>query len=532
MKNKNLILEIERIGNLMGINIISEAVGTELLELTLRVLNNYNKNMFISDAAKNAFKSFKDKVNLAKNTGRKLEFSRIVDDIYEMSKEQKDFTWKFTDWIFGGQPRLSQTKNDWLSKNLEILKKESDLDLRDIINVTVDNWYQGQLVGDSYKNLIKDRLFLDVKRDIKFPKSKVLSVDVQSLLSKIPGRELSILSNMYLRKAQKLSSMQRDLADLSLKAADKAQRGKSIQSELIDMQSILASMKNFSDDEVSKIYENWKTQLSNDPLSRVDEGVLKELDTYVETGKGAEIWKALSTDKTTEFGKWYETKFSKLWPFKLPSNPNGWWIFSNKLITKEWWERFFLFILSKNSRTIKELAGFLAERGLAKGTAILVMQRFITTHIFMPAVITVMEALGQAVEYVANVDWIQNLLWNYEDIDIVEWQGTLGNQLIGNIYLAALAAGLKDPSISTFIDEQELSTEFYRNFLVPMTTFMWQGGKNLGDWLGSVEQPPLPDDIPPDVKEVIESGQIPETGQSNKEEKKSENKKKIIPIGG
>jgi hypothetical protein len=112
-----------------------------------------------------------------------------------------------------------------------------------------------------------------------------------------------------------------------------AKNGEVPKKQLDNMLAILASTKKTWKQSPRIVYNKWKNTLKNDPNSRVSQEALDELDTYIASGDGKEIWDDLAKANRDWFYPIFD-KWKKLWPFKKPKSQGGFWIFNDALATK------------------------------------------------------------------------------------------------------------------------------------------------------------------------------------------------------
>jgi hypothetical protein len=160
----------------------------------------------------------------------------------------------------------------------------------------------------------------------------------------------------------------------------------------------------------------------------VSDDVIKELDTYIASGKGKEIWDEVAKTDITLYN--VLSSWKKLWPFKRPSSPNGFWIFDGALATKEYWERVIMTILVKSPETFKDWYKFLNNQGMAVGLPQIIATKLFSMFIVLPGLETIFRGITSFTEAAYNTLADDDVNW----VDYEGWRPDLSVNLTNNLY--------------------------------------------------------------------------------------------------
>jgi hypothetical protein len=525
IENEKLIIEINRISQLMGQNLITEGVAKNILEFidsvfpTLKVnpsttIDNIVNNQPVRETISQLLDRVQQKVANAKRLGRPLPLSNVIQDLYVLAQRDTNFLVKLTDYIMSQNAQI-RPYMDQVLRNVDRTKSKSEIidNIRDGMN---DAFNQAGVPAGPYTDAIVDRAVYDYEFLLKFPEPSLFS----KILSKLPIRDAKILSNMMYNAFLPLAAKQSNFIRLSNEGAEYMAKTNKVPKQALDnMLAILASTKKWWDQQPRIVLNNWKRELRNDPNSRVSDEVLKELDDYVQTG-GKEIWEEVAkTDK-----KFYDvfSQWKALWPFKRPKTPGGAWIFSGKLATKEYWERVIMTILFKSPETFKDWYKFLNSQGMASGTAQILATKALSMFVVLPTLETLLKSLIGNSEGLRNslmdpdVDWVDWTDWS------TEWTANMNNNFFTQI---------KSSDWGEFIDDRTWANEVAYVFLEIIEALDlsdrydgWgQNEKRIQEEIENMEG------VPEAVKDAFRKGKPAKTTSPPSENK---NKKKIIPIGG
>jgi hypothetical protein len=529
-ENEKLILEINRINQIMGQSFLSEGVSGPLIDFLDTVIKSFKgpvsttidnvvNGVVVRETIQQVLDRLQQKVRTARVMGNPLPVSNVIQDLYVLGRRDNDFLIKVTDWIMGtDQGKGIREALDAIIDGVDKSKSKSQQidDIRD----AVDSGFASRGIPKGpYTNMIADRAVLDFDYNLKFPKPSLFS----RILTKIPVRDMRILSNMMYDAFLPLKSQQSKFIELSNEAAEYMARTDKVPTKQLDsMLAILASTKTWWKNQPRIVYNRWKQQLRNDPNSRVSDEILQELDSYIERGGGKEIWDEVAKTDI----KFYEglLKWKELWPFKRPKTSGGVWIFSGKLATKEYWERVLMTILLKSPETFKDWYKFLNSQGMASGTVQLLATKALSMFVVLPTLETLLKSI------IGNAEGFRNSLMD-PDVNWVDWEDWSTEwtaNMNSNFYTQ-----IKNSDWGQFIDDRTWADEF-AHIIVEIIDAL-----NLSDSYDGYgqneerikEEIENMEGVPEEVKDAFKKGKPGKpTEDSNSGEDKKE-KKKIIPIG-
>lgn len=531
--NEKLILEINRINQIMGQSLLTEGVSGPLIDFldaalktfkapVSTTIDNMVNGVAVRETIQQVLDRLQQKVRTARVMGNPLPFSTVVQDLYVLARRDNDFLIKVTDWIMGtDQGKGIREALDAIIDGVDKSKSKSQQidDIRD----AVDNGFATRGIPKGpYTDMIADRAVLDFDFALKFPKPSLLS----KIFSKIPFRDMRILSNMMYDAFLPLQKKQSQFIQESRKAAEyMAEKGKVPKQQLDNMLAILASTKKVWDDSPRIVYEQWKRTMKNDPNSRVSEEALDELDRFIASGEGKEIWDELAKINKDWFYPILD-KWKKLWPFKKPKTTGGFWIFDDVLRTKEYWERVIMTILFKSPETFKDWYKFLNSQGMAPGLVKILLTKAMSVFLLMPTLESLLSSLISNTESVVNwiaepdVNWI-----DYEDLG-TEWMYNMSNNLLTQI---------KNFEVGKFIDDRTWADEF-AYLIADLASLIiyaenWKGfGENerrIQEEIQNMEG------VPEEVKDAFRKGKPGKPGKPTEDSNSGEDKKgkkKILPV--
>lgn len=528
--NKKLILEINRINQIMGQSLLTEGVSGPLIDFLDAVLKTFKapvsttidnivNGVAVRETIQQVLDRLQQKARTAKVMGNPLPFSTVVQDLYVLSKRDNDFLLKVTDWIMGtDQGKGIREALDAIISSVDKNKNKSQQ--IDDIRAAVESGFTARGIPlGPYTDMITDRAVLDFDFALKFPKPSLVS----KIVSKIPFRDMRILSGMLYDAFLPLKNKQSKFIELSNEAAEYMARTNEVPTKQLDsMLAILASTKTLWKDQPRIVFNRWKQQLRNDPNSRVSDEILQELDDYIERGAGKEIWEEVAKTDV----KFYEglLKWMELWPFKRPKTPGGTLIFSNKLATKEYWERVLMTILFKSPETFKDWYKFLNSQGMASGTVQLLATKALSMFVVVPTLETFLRSL------VGNAEGFRNSLMD-PDVDWIDWEDWSTEwtaNMNSNFYTQ-----IKSSDWGQFFDDRTWADEVAHIFVMIGDALdeadSWDGwGQNEERIKEEVENM---EGVPEKVKDAFRKGKPGKPTEDSNSGEDKKRKKKIIPIG-
>jgi hypothetical protein len=510
IENEKLTLEINRISQLMGQNLITEGVVKPFIEFLEEVvptiklnktteIDNIVNGTPVRETVGQVIDRLEQKVRNARTLGTPLPLTRVIQDLYALAKKDNDLLIKLTDFIMSENAQI-RPYIDRIIKQLDSTKSKSE-NINTIRNQLTTAFNQQGVPSGPYLDSILDRAVLDYDYFLKFPPPSLFS----QILSKIPIRDVNILSNMMYDVFLPLVNKQSKFIQESRKAADyMAEKGKVPKEQLDNMLAILASTKKVWDDSPRIIYERWKSQMKNDPNSRVSKEALDELDRYIASGDGKEIWDDLARIDTKVFYPIFD-KWKKLWPFKKPKTTGGFWIFDNVLLTKEYWERVIMTIIFKSPETFKDWYKFLNSQGMRPGLVKILLTKALSGFVLMPTLESLVSSLVSNTERAVN--WIAEPDVNWIDYTNIgdEWMYNMSDNLFNQI---------KNFEVGKFIDDKTWADEFA--FIIADLASIVIHGEN---WKGFGENERRVQEeiqnmegVPQSVRDAFRTGRVPRTG--------------------
>jgi|688.fasta_scaffold97284_4 hypothetical protein len=456
IENEKLILEINRISQLMGQNLITEGVAKPLIDFleevfpTIKVnktaqIDNIVNGASVKETAGQIMDRLQQKVYNARTLGRPLPLSTVMQDLYVLAKRDTDFLIKVTDYIMSQNAQIRPYIDQILSQ-VDPSKSKSEI-IDNIRDGMQDAFNQVGVPQGPYTDAILDRAVLDYDYALKFPPPSTFS----KILSKLPIRDFRILSNMMYDAFLPLVKKQSQFINQSREAAEyMAKNGEVPKKQLDNMLAILASTKKTWNQSPRIVYNKWKNTLKNDPNSRVSQEALDELDAYIASGNGKEIWDDLAKANRDWFYPIFD-KWKKLWPFKKPKSQGGFWIFNDALATKEYWERVIMTIIFKSPETFKDWYKFLSTQGMAPGITKILLTKALSGFVLLPLLETLLASLASNVEDAYN-------FFADPQVDFVDYQDfpeEISYNMSDN-----LLSQIKNFEVGKFIDDRTWADEF------------------------------------------------------------------------
>jgi len=511
VENEKLILEINRINQLMGQNLITEGDAKPLIDFleeifpTIKLnkstqIDNIVNGNTVRETVGQVMDRLQQKVYDARRLGNPLPLSNVMQDLYVLAKRDTDFLIKVTDYIMSQNTQI-RPYIDKIIKQVDQTKSKSEIisNIRDGLD---DAFNQVGIPKSPYTEAIADRAVLDYEYLLKFPPTGLFG----KILSKLPLRDAKILSNMMYDAFLPLVKKQSQFIEQSRKAAEyMAEKGKVPKQQLDNMLAILASTKKVWDDSPRIVYERWKRTLKNDSNSRVSEEALDELDRYIATGDGKEIWDELAKINKDWFYPLFD-KWRKMWPFKRPTSQGGWWIFSDVLTKKEYWERVIMTIIFKSPETFKDWYKFLSSQGMAPGLVKIALTKALSGFVLLPLLESLLASLASISEDAYN-------FFADPEVDFVDYQD-FPEELSYNMSDNFLSQ-IKNLEVGKFIDDRTWADEF-AYIIADILASVYHGKLQTP---GSVrrrvqEEIQNMEGIPQSVRDAFRTGRVPRTGTS------------------
>jgi hypothetical protein len=537
MNEKTLITEINRINKLMGNELLIESLGRTVVNILTNMVNkssDIRRILPLNSPGLSAFRRLESTLNnwRSAGTGGQISLSTVIDDLYIVSQSIPEVRIAVTDFILSQDRALKRAFDNFLKdrKRLENLGNLPDDQLEPALEQFVRAWFGNQPVTNSQIEIITDRLLFDVRRNLNLPPPGGLDVIVRNLPFKNVRYLLSQLSGIFATE----KGLKRKFVNASERANEHLlnnQPGKA-RKEVEYMMSVLASAKKWREEGWETVYDKWKAEMLSNPQYKMTQADFVEFDKYKNSGRGLELFDEL-TKKDPSWTELTWEPWKKLWPFKRPSTPGGFLILSDKMLTKDWWQRFGMFILTKNARTIDEYIKYLSRVGVTRGTIEILVWRFLMLRIMIPLLYTIGEAIPSGTETLIN-EFLDSLERFGVDTEVdfadnpeEDFPARLLTNMLNTMYGVYYNWNLGD-----FANQQTLSNEVVDIADCFIQVLRFGGGAPcLTGIFNNTKRKIEEMDIPQEVKDVTTGKKkIPSVGETeNPIDKKS--KKKIIPVG-
>lgn len=465
MKQKGIIYEINRINKLMGNHLLVESVANRVVTLLDNLVKSAKVRQLVRvDPNANAAYGRLEQTYSnwrAAATGQPIDLSTVLDDLYIVSQRIPEVRIAVTNFILEQDQVFARRFKNYLKnrKQLESANTLPEDGLRQYARDRIRAWYGSAAnnLTQSQINILADRLMFDIRRNVSLPPSG----PIDNVISKIPLKNLKYLLTQLRNIFKTERALQRKFIDLSDSANEKLLKNNpsGARRDIESMLAIFASSKKNRMDGFDEVYTKWKEDILRDPQSKMTDKDFAKFDNYKESGRGQELFNEL-TKLDPSFYEQTVEPWLKLWPFKSTKTPGGFWIFSNKMITKDWWERLWMFILTKNARTVREYVGYLQRKGVARGTIELLAWRFLMLRIFLPFMVTVAQAIPSTTEKLLN-DFFKSLEgWgiNYQ-VDFTENPSEGGYERFQTNVINSLLGIFLEFSPEAWADQQTYANE-------------------------------------------------------------------------
>jgi hypothetical protein len=511
IENEKLILEINRINQIMGQNLITEGVVKPFIDFleevfpTIKVnrtaqIDNVVNGTSVRETAGQIIDRLQQKVYDARRLGNPLPLSNVMQDLYVLAKRDTEFLIKVTDYIMSQNTQIRPYIDEILRK-VDRTKPKSEI-IDNIRDGLQDAFNQVGIPKSPYTEAILDRAVLDYEYVLKFPTPSIFS----KILSKLPIRDARILSNMMYNAFLPLVKKQSQFIQQSRQAAEyMAEKGKVPKQQLDNMLAILASTKKVWDDSPRIVLNKWKNTLKNDPNSRVSQEALDELDMYIASGDGKEIWDDLAKIDKDLFYPLFD-KWRKLWPFKKPSSQGGLWIFSDVLTKKEYWERVMMTIIFKSPETFKDWYKFLSSQGMTPGLIKITLTKAFSGFVVLPLLETLLASLASISEDAYN-------FFADPEVDFVDYQN-FPDEISYNMSDNFLSQ-IKNFEVGKFIDDRTWADEF-AYIIADIIASLYEGKLQTPGSVRRRVQQEIQNmqGVPQSVRDAFRTGRVPRTSPS------------------
>jgi hypothetical protein len=449
MKNKKtLISEMERIKEIIGVQLITEGVAAKSIDDALDYIVKKiprDPNGF-TNPVNNAINSLKGKINTAISQGTSIQIGNVIDDLVTIASRGDNAM------IIGSElqkvyPEVGDIVNAWVRNNKEKVGTLSDSQLRtELENVLIQHYTPsvGNLPGalniykKGWKIMLNDQYLLRLREIESLGKTIVtkLSPDAMDLwwtLIKNRMTTADALQKQFKNVSEQALRKMEQPTDLSNPYA----MTENIMPELKEMFAIMASSKKkFSHQPVLDEWFKGTFFQSNPQLRQKFESFVansesgyKELNDLLMSNTNSKLMSKKS------FEEWLK-RYRSIWPFKIP--PKGSWNIFNTDID---FARVAGFILTKRAASLMDINRYLIQHGTSEGSRKLVMTQVLLIFVIFP----LLESW-----YYAGLQWTENTLNdirpdNWDRFDFVDRVDNVAEQytkiLTGSEKLGALVGG-------------------------------------------------------------------------------------------
>jgi hypothetical protein len=506
MENNNqLILEVGRIQEIMGVQLITESPSPQVLDNILTALKKVLKST--GDAiVDDAIRRLDIKVANAARQNRRILIGDVIDDLVKISRNE------IYGELIGKQlmrlyPEAKQIIDSVL-KNVDI-KNTDALTLRQKFKDGFNDYYTnaGRNITDPLYIKIRD-LILNEKLVTKIKSTRNLLERAKSALT---PESIKLFGNLMSGWWKTADSLQQKFIEVSDRAVQKIENGKDITSEKNEMFSILATTKKWWNDQPEYILNSWfeSNIFKNHPKGPQLE---KEFREFLSTDEGyKELWKALTNTKF--FGDFdfiaQLKRYRSLWPFKAPKSPDGYGIFSNKFSPS----RVASVAIGKSARNMTDINKLLLSRGVYMGTIRWILQRFAYIYVLHPLFVAYFKGAIDLSEDLGS--WVTSL-WDGEPVDWIEFEN-VPDEFKKQSYIFMKEVGEEYGKKFTWWDNQTYLNELWDFHNLLFWSKDGQGPEKAAEEYKR-RQIRAAAAFGPEIQKIIETGQIPTTIASNQKD--------------
>lgn len=416
MENNNkLILEVERIKQIIGVELLTEGVNPQLLDDVLTYLGKVLKSTG-NASVDVAIRELNTKVAQAARANRRVLIGDVIDDLFRIAQNP------IYGEIVGQQlmklyPEAKEIVKSVLKKT--DAKALDELTLRSKLKDGFDQYYanNGRNITEPLYIKIRD-MILNPKYVTKIKNKEGFLKGLKNAISPDAMKTFGTLLSGWWRTAD---SLQKSFNEVAERAARKIENGDSILEEKKEMFRILAATKKWWKGQSQYILDAW---LEDDFFKLDPKGaqVKSEFQSFTKNDADyKELFDILTKDRSfwdfdaTEWIIERLQRYRSLWPFKSPKSPDGYWYFSNKFTPS----RIVSTILTKDAKNIQDLNRYLLRKGVIKGTLSWFAQRFIYIYVIFPVLVAYWKSVVDWTEEGAS--WVTGL-YDGEPVDWVDFE--------------------------------------------------------------------------------------------------------------
>jgi hypothetical protein len=433
MKNKisfeqpsTLMIEISRINNLIGNQLILENIFDELVDKFIK-----KAGISSSKPVEIAMSKLKTKFNTALKTTppTQLRLGDIIDDLDVIAKND-EFLAEIIgkDIIMKLYPEL-KLLIDKIVKEIDVKALSGD-EIKKILSDAIDEYYKGRLKPKWYKTMKELVLNERYITEIKSIKGRI-----EKLVEFLTPESIKLFGTMVRKMFTSQELLQKKFIEVANNANKKLEVGINHDSEFKEMFALLAAVKKNFDNLPKYVLDNIWLQ---DPFFKRNPKVAKYFEEFlVKDLQYKELYEFLQKKDPGNLGgtkesieDWFK-RYRSIWPFKGPKTPGGWWIFSNKFSPS----RTATFILTKSPKTLNDINKYLLSRGVKSGMQKLITFRFVLLWIIYPILIAHAKSAINASEELGK------FFGDGENFDWVDFEENTWNQFLKESYIWAIAFG-------------------------------------------------------------------------------------------
>lgn len=469
MKEKLLINEINRIGQIMGQNHSAIIIIESLSSKTPKVSEIAEKIKFFkaeSELVKTverfigkSSKSFEERLEnwIYKNMTSQDGIRAIKAMIKDASEASENYAQTFLDDYIEVFDRLYTYYGDDLEKTINTIKHN-----------------YGNNVGNLFR---KYRLNIGglVDNAERISKNNTLKSLMSSLMKSLNKQDIETIVRVYRRIFKKPEKLQAEFNKLANDAKIKLNSNPPIRIdyELKKMGDVLASAKKWWDTSAETLYTQWV----NDPSFPAS--IRKKMDLMSDENKFQYVFKELKKEKDIldpMASEW--EAYKKLWPFKLPDflggDKKGWGIFKRATPEDKVLQRWGNLIVYKDPRLISEWRNALLATGATSDFIRNMFTRMVADAFILPAMYAI-AGLGIR-PIIAGGEFAWNSMpWTDGDSNWIDYN-ELKKTNAGEIMKEDFKKCLKDTMpegvwewMMSFIDPSYLD-ELYENVIKPLVS--------------------------------------------------------------
>ena len=513
MKNKKtLISEMERIKEIMGVQLITEGVVAKSIDDALNYILERVPRAPINDPVNTALNNLRSKLNIAKSQGRSVRIGDVIDDLTMIASKSDNAM------ILGAElrkvyPEVDQIVEAWGRNNQDKIGTLSDSQLRTELETLLTSHYSN---APGFNN---SALILYKKGwNIMFNDQYLLRLrDIESLgktiATKLSPDAWNLLKTLINNRKTTAEALQKQFKSVSERALRKMEQPTDLSDPYAMTESIMPELK-----EMFAIMASSKKVFSHQPMLdewfkgtffQAEPRLRQKFESFVANSEYGykELYDLLMSDNNS---KWVSKKaveewlkrYRSIWPFRIP--PKGSWNIFNTDID---FSRVAGFILTKRAASLMDINRYLIQHGTSEGSKRLIMTQVLLIFVIFP----LLESW-----YYAGLQWTENELNdirpdNWDRIDFVDRVDNVADQytkiLTGSEKLGALVGG----AYNLF----DLIT--YAN---DVGEFIWKwffGGDPPGEQAKQYKKRAKAQAAAfgPDVQYIIEHGKVPPGAKTN-----------------